>query len=94
VTPVPLAPAPVLVSLGKGPAAPAGHRYAVALSGFAPGTTVTVTCHDSVSPGGFYSFTLTVDGTGAASTARQCYSGDHPDHWVQANGIESNHVTW
>lgn len=92
----PTTPAPVqaVVRLDRGPAAPAGYRYAVTLSGFPAGATVNVTCHDSVSPGGFYSFSMATDGAGAASTARQCYSGDHPDHWVRANGIESNHVTW
>ena len=82
------------VSLAQGPAAPAGYRYAITLSGFAPGTAVQISCHDSVDPGGFYSFTLTTDGAGNASTASYCYSGDGPDHWVVAGGIQSNHVSW
>ena len=82
------------VTLAQGPAAPAGYRYAIGLSGFPAGTGVSVTCYDSVSPGGFYTFTLTTDGSGSASTASYCYSGDGPDHWLHAGGIESNHVTW
>lgn len=82
------------VALAQGPTAPAGYRYAITLSGFAPGVGVSITCYDSVSPGGFYSFTLTTDGSGGASTASYCYSGDGPDHWVIAGGVESNHVSW
>jgi hypothetical protein len=80
--------------LAQGPAAPSGYRYAISLSGFSPGSAISITCYDSVSPGGFYSFTLTTDGSGSASTASYCYSGDGPDHWVVANGIGSNDVTW
>jgi hypothetical protein len=82
------------VSLARGPAAPAGYRYAVTLTNFAANSSVTVTCHDSVDPQGFYTFTLVTDASGAAFTQNQCYSGDGPDHWVFANGIQSNHVTW
>ncbi|WP_147251727.1 hypothetical protein [Blastococcus sp. TF02-8] len=91
--PPPPAANPV-VSLGRGPGAPAGYRYAVSLSGFSPGAAVTVTCHDSADPGGFFTFTMTTDGAGNAFTQNQCYSGDGPDHWVRAGGRESNHVTW
>jgi hypothetical protein len=35
-----------------------------------------------------------MDGAGNAATASYCYSGDGPDHWITANGVESNHVTW
>jgi hypothetical protein len=66
----------------------------VTLNNFVPNSNVTVTCHDSVDPGGFYTFTLHTDGSGHAFTQSYCYSGDHPDHWVKANGVESNHVTW
>ncbi|QLQ37339.1 hypothetical protein [Micromonospora robiginosa] len=89
----PVPPSPT-VSLEQGPAAPHGFRYAVSLQHFAPGTDVTVTCHDSVDPGGFYTFRLRTDGDGNAYTRTQCYSGDHPDHWAIAGGIESNHVSW
>ncbi len=83
------------VSLGQGPAAPAGFRYAVSLSGFPAGTSVSLNCYDSVSPGGFYRFTLTTDGSGSAFTQSQCYSGDGPDHWVVASGAyTSNHLSW
>lgn len=90
----PLPPAAPSVSLAQGPAAPAGYRYAITLSGFAAGSAVGVTCYDSVSPGGFYTFSLTTDGGGSASTQDYCYSGDGPDHWVAADGVESNHVSW
>jgi len=82
------------VTLAQGPAAPAGYRYGVSLSGFPPLAGISVTCYDSVSPTGFSTFTLTTDGSGSASSASYCYSGDGPDHWVIAGGIESNHVTW
>jgi hypothetical protein len=87
-------PSGARVTLSQGPAAPAGYRYAVALSGFAATSTVSITCYDSVSPGGFYTFALTTNGAGAASSASYCYSGDGPDHWVTAGGVESNHVAW
>jgi hypothetical protein len=82
------------VSLAQGPAAPAGFRYAITLSGYAPNTSVAIKCYDTVSPGGFYPFSLTTDAGGSASTANYCYSADGPDHWVIAGGVESNHVTW
>jgi hypothetical protein len=80
--------------LARGPAAPAGYRYAISLSGFPGGSQVTIVCRDSVDPGGFYTFQLGVDGAGNGATSSQCYSGDGPDHWITANGIESNHMTW
>jgi hypothetical protein len=82
------------VTLAQGPAAPAGYRYAITLDGYAPNSSVAINCYDSASPGGFYPFNLTTDGSGHASTASYCYSGDGPDHWVVAGGVESNHVTW
>jgi hypothetical protein len=66
----------------------------VTLHNFPGNTDITVTCHDSVDPGGFYTFSLRTDGQGSAFTQSQCYSGDGPDHWVRAGGRESNHVTW
>src|SRR5207253_969645 len=51
-------------------------------------------CRDSKNPSGFYSFSLATDGSGHAFTQSYCYSGDGPDHWVFANGVESNHVSW
>lgn len=100
--PIPPTPAPVIttpapapsVRLSKGPVAPAGFRYAISLSGFAANAGVSISCRDSVDPGGFYTFTLYTNAAGAASTASYCYSADGPDHWVIAGGIESNHVTW
>jgi hypothetical protein len=82
------------VTLAQGPAAPSGYRYAITLSGFAGNTPVSISCRDSVNPGGFYTFSLTTDSDGQASTQSYCYSGDGPDHWVVANGIQSNNVTW
>jgi hypothetical protein len=82
------------ISLTQGPAAPSGYRYSISLHGFAANSPVSVLCFDSVTPGGFYPFTLQTDGAGNASTADQCYSGDGPDHWVKAGGVESNHVSW
>lgn len=88
------APSGASVRLGQGPAAPYGYRYAVTLSGFPAGTGVSVSCHDSVDPRGFFSFTVTTDGAGNASVQNQCYSGDGPDHWVIAGGLTSNRVGW
>ncbi len=82
------------VALARGPAAPAGYRYAITLRNFPANSNMTVTCHDSVDPGGFYTFALHTDGNGSAFTQSYCYSGDGPDHWARANGIESNHVIW
>jgi hypothetical protein len=82
------------VNLAKGPSAPFGFRYAVTLSSFPANSNVTVTCHDSVDPAGFYTFTMRTDGAGNAFVNNQCYSGDHPDHWVYANGYRSNTVSW
>jgi hypothetical protein len=81
------------VSLAQGPAAPSGYRYAITLNGFPANSAVSLNCYDSVSPGGFYSFTLTTNASGSAYTAGYCYSGAGPDHWVIANGrVESNHA--
>ena len=81
-------------TLAKGPAAPYGYRYAITLDYFPANANITITCHDSVDPGGFYTFTLHTDASGRAFTQSYCYSGDHPDHWFKANGVESNHVIW
>jgi hypothetical protein len=82
------------VSLGRGPVAPSGYRYAITLARFPANSSVSISCRDSVDPGGFYSFSLKTDGAGNASTASYCYSADGPDHWVVADGHESNHVQW
>jgi lysophospholipase L1-like esterase len=87
-------PPPARITLAQGGAAPAGYWYSVALSGFAPGSSVTLTCRDSVDPGGFWSQSFTIDGAGNAGDTTLCYSGDGPDHWVTGGGVESNHVTW
>ena len=82
------------IELARGGAAPSGSWYNVTLSGFAPGSAVTLTCRDSADPGGFYNQTFTIDGNGRANDTTLCYSGDGPDHWVTGAGVESNHVTW
>jgi hypothetical protein len=82
------------VGLAQGPPASGGYRYAIRLSSFVPRSAVSVTCFDSVSPSGFYTFTMTTDGAGDASTESACFSGDGPDHWVVAGGTQSNHVSW
>lgn len=89
----PAAPTPA-VSLVRGGSAPAGFWYSASLSGFTPGSQVTVTCHDSVDPGGFWNQTFTIAGDGTAADSTLCYSGDGPDHWVTGGGVESNHVGW
>ena len=82
------------VTLTEGPPAVAGYEYAITLSNFSAEQTVTIECFDSASPSGFYIFSLTTNSSGDASTASYCYSGDGPEHWVTASGIESNIVTW
>ena len=82
------------VTLAQGSPAPSGYYYSIQLSGFPAGATVNVTCADSVDPGGYLTITLSTDGAGNASSQRNCYSGDGPDHWVVAGDAESNHVTW
>jgi len=83
------------VALAQGPKASTGYRYAITLSGFSANTAVDLECYDSVSPAGFYHFSLTTNGSGSAVTSNYCYSGDGPDHWVIAGGrVESNRVSW
>jgi hypothetical protein len=80
--------------LAQGPAATGGYWYAVSLVGYPASSTVAITCRDSVSPGGFITFTMKTDNSGNATSTSGCYSGDGPDHWVTALGNESNHVSW
>ena len=93
-----LTPTPTLakptVRLAMGAAGPVGYRYAISLADFAPGRSVDVTCYDSQSPNGFYSFSIETDHRGSGETSSGCYSQDGPDHWVLAQDIESNHVLW
>jgi hypothetical protein len=82
------------VTLAQGALAPLGYRYDITLTGFAPAQTVSIECFDSVSPSGFYSFSLQTDSSGSAYTDSYCYSADGPSHWVTADGIPSNTVDW
>ncbi|WP_433532724.1 GDSL-type esterase/lipase family protein [Micromonospora sp. CA-263727] len=85
---------PATISLTRGGAATSGYWYSVTLQGFSPGSSVTVTCRDSVDPGGFWNQTFVIGGDGRASDTTLCYSADGPDHWVTGGGVESNHVSW
>jgi hypothetical protein len=81
--------------LDQGPAAPGGgYWYAVTLTGFPPSSSVPITCRDSVSPGGFLTFTMHTDIAGDAQSTSGCYSGDGPEHWVTAPSAESAHISW
>jgi hypothetical protein len=83
------------VTLAQGPAfAQGNYRYDVTLDGYPANSAVSITCYDSVSPGGFFTFALGTDGAGHAQSAAYCHSPDGPDHWVIAGGVSSNHVTW
>jgi hypothetical protein len=102
-TPPPTSPPPSNPPPGLNPsiylnqgqaAAEGGYWYAISLSGFGSGNSVSVSCRDSVDPGGFRTFSIIVNGSGSAATSSQCRSGDGPDHWVVAGGHESNHVRW
>jgi hypothetical protein len=92
--PPPPPPPSQVVTLARGDAAPLGYWYIIDLTNFAGLTGVAVTCRDSVDPTGFRTFQLMTDADGSASSRTSCYSGDGPDHWVVADGVESNHVAW
>lgn len=87
-------PPPPAITIARGGPAPAGSWYSVTLSRFPAGSQVTVTCRDSVDPGGFWTQTFTIDAAGNAGDSTLCYSADGPDHWVTGGGRESNHVSW
>lgn len=87
-------PPPPAISLARGGSAPSGYWYSVTLSHFPPNSSVSLTCRDSVDPGGFYTETEQIDANGNGGDSTLCYSADHPDHWVTGGGYESNHVTW
>lgn len=91
--PPPPPPPPPTISLSKGARATYGYWYSVVLSNFAPGSQVTVACHDSRDRN-FYTQTFTIGGDGRAADSTLCYSADGPDHWVTGGGVESNHVSW
>lgn len=69
------------------------YWYSVELAGFAPNSSVTVVCHDSVDAS-FYSDVIVVDEYGEAVDSKFCFSNDGPEHWVTAQGYESNRVVW
>ena len=81
-----------VIELAQGEAAPAGYWYAVVLSGFMPGSPVTVFCHDSVDRE-FSTHTFTMNDSGGASEPTLCYSSDGPDFWVTGGGVTSNRVS-
>ncbi|HST49382.1 phospholipase A2 [Jatrophihabitans sp.] len=83
------------IQLTQGGSATFGYWYDVYLTGFKPGSRVTLTCRDSIDPGGFWSQTFTIDGAGRVREATLCFSGDHPRHWVtSSSGIESDRLRW
>jgi hypothetical protein len=65
----------------------------VTVTGLQPTTAYTATCNANDSPG-FYSYSLTTDGTGSSRTS-SCFYG-FPGHsvWVVVGGVESNHLMW
>ncbi|GAA3782255.1 hypothetical protein GCM10022225_83280 [Plantactinospora mayteni] len=82
------------VRLSQGAPATAGYWYDVRLDKFPPDSAAELVCRDSVGPSGFKTFSIRTDGAGTAHIAEACYSGDGPQHWITANGIESNRVAW
>ena len=82
------------IRLTQGSVAALGYWYSVTLTGFSPASEVTVTCRDSVTPGGFWTQTFKTNGSGDAGDSTLCYSADGPDHWVTGGGVESNRVNW
>lgn len=71
----------------------AGYWTRVSLRNYAPNSTVTLQCHDSVDPGGYASVSVAVDGAGNF-TGDRCWSNDGPQHWISVNGVASNKVVW
>lgn len=90
----PSAPSAPKATLTRGRQRAGGYNYAIRLAGYKPVSSVLVSCRDSGSPNGFYSFNLRTDRVGGASGTARCYSGDGPEHWIVAGGIESAHVRW
>jgi large repetitive protein len=82
---------PVYLSSGS-----TAYKYLVTLNGFAANTRYGVSCRDTASPNGFYTFYVTTgsSGSGANDNNNACYSADGPDHWVVVNGVTSNRVSW
>jgi hypothetical protein len=80
--------------LSRGDPADFGYWYSITLIAFRPDSAVSVVCRDSVDPNGFKTITMTTDDHGSAGNGRACYSGDGPEHWFTADGLESNHLTW
>lgn len=85
--------APKVISLSRGAAINGGFWYSVALSGFSPGSSVTVACHDSIDSN-FWTQSFTISGSGTASDSTLCWSADGPAHWVTGGGVTSNTVNW
>jgi hypothetical protein len=95
---------PPSISIAKGPAYNGSgcsgpcQWISVRLQNFTPNMPYSVQCNDNAG-GGFYAFHMTTDGNGNAYTdgtnPSTCYFG-YPGKqiWVDAGGVQSNHITW
>lgn len=82
------------VTLHRGAPAEHGYWYDTTLTGFSPGSTVDVTCHDSVDQS-FYTTPIPIGADGSGRDDTTCFSGDGPDHYVTTStGHRSNTVVW
>ena len=76
-----------------GCAAEACRFVDVTLTGFEPGTDVTVSCHGETV--GTFSSTAVSIGADGTATQMACYFGYPGDQfWVEADGVSSETVTW
>jgi len=106
--PPPPPPKPSVTMSQGGPKAVAGsgtgYHFAFTAKNFPPNTTVEVRCRgvDGSSSDWNYpssgprpgSPPYVTDGNGNLTTQTGCYNGNHGDHWVSVNGVESNKVVW
>lgn len=106
--PPPPPPKPSVTMSQGGPKAVAGsgtgYHFAFTAKNFPPNTTVEVRCRgvDGSSSDWNYpssgprpgSPAYITDGDGNLTTQTGCYNGNHGDHWVSVNGVESNKVVW
>jgi hypothetical protein len=82
------------IVLARGGPAAVGYYYAVALVGFPALTRVSVSCRDSQSPAGFYTFGIRTDSAGNALTSSECYDATGIAHWVVVDRQASAQVRW